>query len=80
MNIKACTTDKFRKTYRSLKKQEQELVDKGVDLWLENPDNGSSNFEKLGFMGDNIFSIRLNSAWRVIMAKFDDVFFLLHVF
>jgi hypothetical protein len=78
MNIKACSTDRFRKTYRSLKKNEQELVDKGVDLWLQNPDNGSSNFEKLGFMGDNIFSIRLNSAWRVIMAKFDDVYFLLH--
>ena len=78
MNIKACITDRFRKTYRSLKKNEQELVDKGIDLWLQNPDNSSSNFEKLSFMGDNIFSIRLTSSWRVIMAKFDDVYFLLH--
>lgn len=78
MNIKACTTDRFRKTYRSLKKQEQELVDKGIEAWLYNPDNSSSNFEKLSFMGDNIFSIRLNSSWRVIMAKFDDLYFLLH--
>jgi mRNA-degrading endonuclease RelE of RelBE toxin-antitoxin system len=78
MNLKIAYSDRFRKTYRNLKKNEQELVDKGIVTWRSNPDNSSSNFEKLSFVGDNIFSIRANSAWRIIMAKFDDTFLLLH--
>ncbi len=78
MNLKIAFSDRFRKTYRNLKKNEQELVDKGIDTWRNNPDNPSSNFEKLSFVGDNIFSIRANSAWRIIMAKFDDTYLILH--
>jgi mRNA-degrading endonuclease RelE of RelBE toxin-antitoxin system len=44
MNLKIAYSDRFRKTYRNLKKNEQELVDKGIDTWRSNPDNSSSNF------------------------------------
>ena len=78
MKFNIAYSDRFRKTYRNLKKNEQELVDKGIDTWRNNHYNSSSNFEKLSFVGDNIYSIRANSAWRIIMAKFDDTFLLLH--
>lgn len=78
MNIKAAITDRFRKTYRSFKQDEQKLIDEAIDLWLANPDNPSSNFEKLNFQGGNIFSIRATRSWRIVMAKFDDTYFILH--
>ncbi|TDQ33379.1 3'-5' exonuclease [Zeaxanthinibacter enoshimensis] len=78
MDFKVVSTDRFRKTFRGLKKNEQELVDNAINKWIENPQASSSNFEKLSFTGDNIFSIRANDAWRIIMAKFEGQYFLLH--
>ncbi|MFW5983223.1 MAG: 3'-5' exonuclease [bacterium] len=78
MELKVAITDRFRKTFRSLSTTEQKDIDAAIDTWLKNPGNPSSNFEKLSFMGPNIFSIRTSRAGRVIMAKFDGVYFLLH--
>lgn len=78
MNIQVAITDRYRKAYRSLRHDEQKVIDLAIDEWMANPENTSSNFEKLSFMGSNIFSIRVNRAGRVIMAKFDGVYFLLH--
>ena len=57
MNLSIAYTPRFMKTFLNLKKNEQELVDKAIQQWRENPDNPSSNFEKLKPMATNIRSI-----------------------
>lgn len=79
MDFLVALTDTYRKTYRNCTKAEQKDIDNAVDEWKNNPDSKGSNFEKLGFMGDNIFSIRISRGGRIIMAKFDGTYFLLHV-
>lgn len=78
MNVSIAYTTRFMKTFLNLKSKEQELVDKAINAWRENPENSSSNFEKLKYAGSNIYSIRANTEWRIIMAKLDGVYFLLH--
>ncbi len=78
MNILVALTDRYRKTYRNLKTDVQKDIDQAIDDWIKKPTNPSSNFEKLSFVGNNIYSIRSSKAGRVIMAKFDDIYFLLH--
>lgn len=78
MNFNVATTTMFMKTLLSLTNKEQKSVVAAIDHWRENPENTGSNFEKLNHPNDNIYSIRVNDTWRVIMAKFDDTYFLLH--
>ena len=78
MKLEVSYTPRFMKTFMSLNKKEMNLVQEGILAWLKKPENPSSNFEKLQFQGNNIYSIRANDAWRIIMAKIDGVYFLLH--
>lgn len=79
MEIQLATTDRFRKAFRSFRETEQKIIDKAIDIFLEDPKNPSSNFEPLSFVNENVWSIRANRDIRIILAIFDGVYFLLHV-
>jgi mRNA-degrading endonuclease RelE of RelBE toxin-antitoxin system len=79
MNFQVAITDRYRKTYRNCSHSEQKDIDNAIDEWRESPEAKGSNFEKLNIAGDNIFSIRISRGGRIIMAKFESTYFLLHV-
>jgi hypothetical protein len=79
MNIQVATTDRFRKAFRSFREKEQKQIDEGINTYLIEPTNPSSNFEKLHFIDPNLNSIRVSEDIRIVLAFFDGVYFLLHV-
>ena len=68
----------FIDTFLKMNGLEQKMVMDAIQTWIKNPQGKGSNFEKLQHVGDNIYSIRANDAWRIIMAKFDNAYFVLH--
>ncbi|MDP4999634.1 MAG: AAA family ATPase [Saprospiraceae bacterium] len=78
MHFKVAYTSIFWKTFIGLTATEQLMVFRGIQEWMAAPTNVGTNFERLHTKAGNIFSIRINDAWRVIMAKFEDTYFLLH--